>query len=293
MKGFLFEIDLAIHFFRLGYEVQFADLLGQAQYDLLVSNDEHELEVECKRKSIDAGRKIKKGDFYLLADILFAVLKTSERRFAILIKSSGRLGADQGFFKTVATTVAELLKSGGKDAKIGNLEVIIEPLPSDLEIRAHSEATKTIAPFHSSSAYYAVFSNQHTTFIIKCESANKIEVLDAIYDELKKGASQLSGRRPSLLACLIEELEDEDWEILRTGSGLAAVATRLFSNPSRRHINLLAFSSDRTPPKAEQNILSFSATNLKFWHRDPKFPIPHTFFFPALQDGEAEPWQPP
>ena len=58
-------MDLAIHFFRLGYEVQFADLLGQAQYDLLVSKGEHELEVECKRKSIDAGRKIKKGEILL------------------------------------------------------------------------------------------------------------------------------------------------------------------------------------------------------------------------------------
>src|SRR6266850_1582996 len=121
VKGFLFELDLAIHFFRLGYDVRFADLEGAGQYDLLVSDGKIELEVECKRKSLDAGRKIKKGDFSLLADILFSELKQSGRRFAILVTSEGRMGADQGLYRSLAATIKELLKGESISARVGNL----------------------------------------------------------------------------------------------------------------------------------------------------------------------------
>lgn len=279
VKAFLFELDLAIHFFRIGYDVRFTDLEGIGQYDLLVSNGEIELEVECKRKTIDAGRKIKKGDFCLLADILFAELKESARRFAVLVTSNGRMGADQALFKSLARTVQDHLNSEPSVARVGNLEVRIEPLPEGLQIKSDAETFATLTQFKSLFSYYAVFSSRETTIIIRCESAESNKVLDAIYDELKKGASQLSGTRPALLGCLIEEVEDKDWKDLQGGSGLQAVAARLLENSTRRHINLLAFSSDRTPVKREENVVSFAATHFDFWHRNSKFALLKSFLF--------------
>jgi hypothetical protein len=110
-------------------------------------------------------------------------------------------------------------------------------------------------------------------------------VLEAIYTELKNGASQLSGTRPSLLACLIEEVEDEDWETLRNEAGLRDVAAKLLANPSRHHINLVAFNSDRTLPKTEENVVSFVTTNLMFWQTKPKFILPRTFAFREATEG--------
>lgn len=276
VKGFLFELDIAVHFFRLDYDVRFADLEGLGQYDLLVSDGKIELEVECKRKSIDAGRKIKKGDFYLLADILFAELKLSRRRFAILVTSEGRMGADQGLYRSLAETVKELLKAESGSLHVANLEVKVKPLPDGPQIQSDAEALTTLAQFGPFYSYQAVFSSADTTIAIRCESAEPNKVLEAIYDELKKGASQLSGTRPALVGCLIEEIEDEGWKALQGGSGLQAVAARLLGN-SRRHINMLAFSSDRTPAQREDNVLSFGATHLDFWHRDPKYPLPKSF----------------
>ena len=63
IKGFLFELDLAIHFFNRAFDLTFVDLEGRGNYDLLVTKGALEMEIECKRKSIDAGRKIKKGEF--------------------------------------------------------------------------------------------------------------------------------------------------------------------------------------------------------------------------------------
>jgi hypothetical protein len=83
----------------------------------------------------------------------------------------------------------------------------------------------------------------------------------------------------ALLGCLIEEIEDEDWKTLQGGTGLQAVAARLLESPLRRHINLLAFSSDRTPPKQEENTVTFAATHLDFWHREPRYELPKSFLF--------------
>jgi hypothetical protein len=63
IRSFLFELQLAINFFRLGYDVEFIDLEENANYDLLVCDGKNSLEIECKTKSADAGRKITRGNF--------------------------------------------------------------------------------------------------------------------------------------------------------------------------------------------------------------------------------------
>jgi hypothetical protein len=274
----LFELQLAIHFFRLGYEVHFADLEGSARYDLLVSDGKQALEIECKRQSIDAGRKIKKGDFYLLADVLFSILRDVKRRFVTLIKSDGRMGADQKLFQDLGGAVRDCLQTDAREGTVANLEFKIEELPGGLNIKSDAEAANALRPFYSGSAYYAVFSNPETVIAIKCESADANTVIDAIYEKVKDGASQLSGTKPGLLACFVEEIYDEDWDVLRGEGGLKAVAARLLSNPSRSHVNLLAFSSDQTPAKHKGNVLNFSSTHVRYWNPSPKFEIPKSFF---------------
>jgi hypothetical protein len=278
VAAFLFELQLAIHFFRRGYNVDFTDLEGKARYDLLVSDGSQELEIECKRQSIDAGRKIKKGDFYLLADVLFSMLHGVKRRFAVLIKSDGRMGADQKLFHDLGGALKACLETDARESAVANLEFKIEELPGDLNIKSDAEAASALRPYYSGSAYYAVFSNPETVIAIKCESADANKVIDAIYEKVKDGASQLSGTKPGLLACFVEEIYDQDWDLLRDDGGLKAVAARLLSNPSRSHVNLLAFSSDQTPVKREDNVLNFSATHVRYWNPNPKFEIPKPFF---------------
>jgi hypothetical protein len=115
------------------------------------------------------------------------------------------------------------------------------------------------------------------TLIIGCESTEKDRVLKAIYEDLKRGADQLSKTRPSMLACQIEDLEDDAWERLRGDSGLAAITARLFENTARNHVNLVVYSSDRTPPRKEGGVTSFSATNLSFRNPSAQFSIPESF----------------
>jgi hypothetical protein len=89
-------------------------------------------------------------------------------------------------------------------------------------------------------------------------------VLKAIYEDLKHGAGQLSGTRPSLLACQLEDIDDKDWDELRSGTGLAAMSERLLGSAKRRHVNHVVYSSDKTLPQDEGGFVNFFATNLGF-----------------------------
>jgi hypothetical protein len=170
------------------------------------------------------------------------------------------------------------LQADVREGVVADLEFKIEKLPDGLNIKADAEAANALRPYYSGSAYFAVFSNTETVIVIRCESADANAVLDPLYDKVKDGASQLSGTKPGLLACLVEEIYDQDWDTLRDKGGLHAVAARLLSNPSRSHVNLLAFSSDQTPAKREGDILNFSATHVRYWNTKPKFEIPKSFF---------------
>jgi hypothetical protein len=284
VRAFLFELDIAINYFHRGHDVEFVDLGDLGTFDLLVSDSQAELEVECKTKSADAGRKITRGNFYLLCDVLTAELAPVTESVAVLFKCDGRLSGSQELFHALADEIKRCRAAGRDNGQVDMLHFEIKILSSGLQIRNHTEASVALAPHWSPHGHYFVMSNRET-LILGCESTDSDRVLKAIYEDLKRGADQLSKTRPSMLACQIEELEDDAWDKLRGESGLAQWTGRLFQNPERSHVNVVVYSSDKTPPKKEGGTTSFSATNLWFGNKSPKFSIPKSFFGVAGADG--------
>ena len=277
VRSFLFELDIAINFFHLGYDVQFADLQALGNYDLLVSDGQTELEIECKTKSADAGRKITRGNFYLLCDVLAADLAPLTESFTLLFKTDGRLSGNQELFHTVAEEIKRCRVAGQDTGQVEKLRFEILNLPPGLQIKTNEEAAPALAPHWSPGGHYFVWSNVQT-LIVRCESTDQDRVLKAIYDDLKHGAGQLSKTRPSMLACQLEDIDDEGWNQLRSESGLAAMSGRLLGSPDRNFINFVVYSSDRTAPKKEGTTTSFFATNLWFGNKNPKYAISKSFF---------------
>jgi hypothetical protein len=277
VRSFLFELDIAINFLYRGHDVQFVDLQDLGTYDLLVSDGQHELEVECKTKSADAGRKITRSNFYLLCDVLITDLAPLTESFAILFKCDGRLSGSQELFHAVADEIKRCRIATRDKGQVEILQFEITNLPPGLQIRTNEEAATALAPHWSPDAHYSVWSNVET-LIVGCESTNRDRVLKAIYEDLKRGAGQVSKTRPSMLACQLEEIDDEDWSKLTGETGLAAMTGRLLVNPDRNHINHVVYSSDQTPAKKTANTTAFSATNLWFTNKNPKFTIPKAYF---------------
>ena len=276
LRAFLFELDIAIHFILCGYDVQFVDLQNFGTFDLLVSDGLAELEVECKTKSADAGRKITRSNFYLLCDVLVAELAPLTDSFAVLFKCDGRLIGNQELFHAVAEEIRKSRSARRDNGQVNTLRFEIRNLSSGLQIRTNEDAALSLAPHWSPDAHYFVWSNRET-LIVGCESVDEDRVLKAIYEDLKHGAGQLSKTRPSILTCRLEDIEDEDWSKLRGRTGLAAMSARLLGGPDRSHVNFVVYSSGKTLPKNEGAVTSFSATNLTFENRDSKYPFPKSF----------------
>ena len=114
--------------------------------------------------------------------------------------------------------------------------------------------------------------------LLACESTVRNQVLKAIYDDLRHGAGQLSRTRPSLIACQLEDIYDEDWDQLTGDTGLAVMSMRLLRSSDRKHVNYVVYSSNKTPPTKTIGVTSFSATNLKFENKNAVHSFPREFF---------------
>jgi len=93
------ELDLARRLMEYGYDVQFPDMEGIAQYDLMFSRGKFVGEVECKSLSADAGRQIHRKDFYRFMEAMAPALTTEmdpQRHEALVITLDGRLPSNIG-----------------------------------------------------------------------------------------------------------------------------------------------------------------------------------------------------
>ena len=106
--------------------------------------------------------------------------------------------------------------------QVSTLHFEIRNLPSGLQIRTEKEAAAALGKHFVPAANYLVLINRET-LIVGCESTDRNRVLKAIYDDLKRGAESVFKTRPALIACQLEDIEDNDWNQLQGETGLAAM----------------------------------------------------------------------
>jgi hypothetical protein len=228
IRAFLFELQIATHFFRRGYDIQFADLKNLGNYDLLVSDGSLEIEIECKRKSVDAGRRIPRFSLYMLTDMLLARFENFSDHILVTVTSGARLQANQAQLSDLANQIHEAFKKDMTSRSLGQVTFTIERLALTGAIKNDEDAARVLSPYWSDGAHFAISSNREHTLVLKCQGVKRDEVLTAIYEELKGAADQLSKTRPALIACFIEELDDSAWGRLAEKSGLQVMTHKLF-----------------------------------------------------------------
>ena len=91
------EMSVARRLFNAGYQVEFSDLEGLAQFDLRFWKSDVHGEVECKSLSCDAGRKVHRKDFYRFMDAIGDTVQhaLSGRKDVLMITLKDRLPADK------------------------------------------------------------------------------------------------------------------------------------------------------------------------------------------------------
>jgi len=279
IRSFLFELQVATHFLVRGSEVYFLDLESsseQGSFDFLVKDQHVEIEIECKRKSYDAGRKVTREGFYLLADAICSETLGRGQNFAANIVCQGNLGRNHLEFQKFAETIRCALDSRQNSVNLGpKVSAEISYLPFDMKINSNEEAARILSPNWVPDAHYAVISGRKGTMIIRTESQKRDRILKAIFEELEKGSDQLTKTRPSILACYIEEIEEDDWVLLKDEGGLANMAGAFFLKDRNKHVNMITYSSDAGGENAYQRDFT---KNLIFTNLKPKFEIKMKLF---------------
>jgi hypothetical protein len=161
ISSFLFEIDIATHFFRFELDVQFVDFADKARFDLLITDEKNEFEIECKTKSADAGKRIPRTHFDLLCDVIGAEWSAAES-FAVLLKCPGRLSGSQVLFHEVAEEIRRSRKKEEHKGQVDTLRFEIRPLPFGTAITSEKEAEAALAPYWAANGTGALFHRERT-----------------------------------------------------------------------------------------------------------------------------------
>jgi len=109
--GLFLELDLASMLLDAGCEVGFPDFEGRANYDLDVMCSGTALAVECKSVSVDAGRKIRRTDFYRFMSTIERDLANRSRGQAeiVVVTMTDRFPAHLEQQRGIAQTVLKVI----------------------------------------------------------------------------------------------------------------------------------------------------------------------------------------
>ena len=243
------------HLWSVGFDVRFADLEGEAQFDLLATKDGMELEIDCRVFSADVGRAVHRRRMLQVASQLERALVPLIQRgqgAVVRIVLPGALHGNDDYVKALVDLAAQAVskEESISDGKIG--EVLLSEFhlergpfggsapPSQQALGAFLKEIIGVSNVH------AVTFHQpgKGAIIVVIESKRRDDVVDASYAQLKRKAKeQFSRRRPAALLVRLTDLTPRDIELLghQPGSGFWTIAERLFKGEDRQHLVAVAF----------------------------------------------------
>lgn len=107
---YLFEINIAWHFFLKGCEIIWHEDDSREHSEFLVREPEFEFNVECKRISVDISRKIRRKDFYRLAEKLIPAIENQNYSGQIDIVLHDRLPSSDKYLNDLSAKIIEKLR---------------------------------------------------------------------------------------------------------------------------------------------------------------------------------------
>jgi len=220
-----FEMKVAAHLMRHGFDVNFSDMEKGGGFDYLAEKDGIELEIECKLITGDIGRQIHLRKFHQLGSVLLPEMrnllndKGGGNLVRILIpgRLSGTADQHQLIRKLMLRPFSGLpthAEQDGYEVLVSNFDVAGSPftnLPPD-EISMHHIQQFLAKEFEIENKNALVqFHPRKGVVLVIVESTKKDSVLKGIHRQLKQAArSQFSGNRPAFLCCELAEMTEKN-----------------------------------------------------------------------------------
>jgi hypothetical protein len=207
---------------------------GERIFDLLVSFKGEKLEVECKAKTVDAGRKLVRAAIYQFGDQVLSrrIFQNTEPRYTT-ITMKGRFPVDQHGQRDLLEAIEVLAANCGtrvvNDATI-SVEKISEQEP---KARAYSELKEFEHRFVGSK------------LIVSLKSIKPDQMISSIEADLRDALKQFSGNRPAAIVCYVPEIESFAGTE-KSGTATFALVHRFLTRPAAKNVVSLTFISDPT-----------------------------------------------
>jgi len=109
---YLFEIQIAWHFYLKGGLIQWYEDDGHKHPEFLVKTPSFEFDVECKRISVDASRKIRRRDFYRFSEKLNPLVEERGYSGTIDINIQDRLHSSDKYLNDLTSQVLAIINQG-------------------------------------------------------------------------------------------------------------------------------------------------------------------------------------
>jgi hypothetical protein len=239
------EFGVARTLFDDGYNVDFTDLEGVAQYDLRFSKGSTIGEVECKSISCDAGRKIHRKDFYRFIEKVIPLLNNrlvKKRNEIILVTLKDRLAPSKDQQSIIYDAVRQLLESPSLvlvkvvgdffDIKLQNCNT------DDLAaLDTHNINMKAdIQKIYGKNCHVSGAINEIGMCVIVMNSVQEDDTSAALLDAIKKATSQFSKTHPAFITVQYDDIEPTDLLSLPLRRKVGIISTACFQSPNAGHV---------------------------------------------------------
>lgn len=207
---------------------------GERIFDLLVSFKGEKLEVECKAKTVDAGRKLARAAIYQFGDQVLSrrIFQNTGPRFTT-ITMKGRFPVDQQGQRNLLEIIEALAANCGTRI-VNDATVSVEEI-SEQELKAH--------------AYSELKEFEHrfigSKLIVSLKSSKPDQMISSIEADLRDALRQFSGNRPAAIVCHVPEIESFAGTE-KAGTATFALVHRFLTRGDAKNIVSLTFMSDPT-----------------------------------------------
>jgi hypothetical protein len=228
---------------RRGFTLRFDGIAEGAPYDLLAERDGAAAEVVCETVSAEAGRKVNRGDWWMLVDRIHPELQTwlaahPGRYLLKMTLPEGLAGPNQT--AEVHQRISALLAAEKRQGACSQAVLKLDPLVlagSQASDRASGLPARLREQF-GPEAHLAVTTdpNSNSVFVMAARASQENEVSAAVCRRLAEAAeSRLTGERPGILAVFLEDLDRAEWRALREKLELEGAVRRFLTTaPARR-----------------------------------------------------------
>jgi hypothetical protein len=202
--------------------------------------DGDEFEVECKAKTVDAGRRIARGNFYQFADNLLRPpgFSLPDEPCTLTITVDGRFPSDNHTQQTLIRSAVPLFKGGGKANLADGTCVAVKMISS-------GEAARLLSPpdDYEHRIILAPRDDEPPRLAIRSRSLKPDRMMAAMEHDLRDALSQLTGHRLGIITCYMPEVSSFEGTD-QVGTATWHMIQRMFSHPKASRLVSITLLSD-------------------------------------------------